>query len=266
MAQLNTWHTYWCLWWQTSNHHHWNWHAQKPISGNFQVILSSSSRSKRTLCIFQKQMWLLNRKCYGKNKLYFDQEYILKMAWYSTHLGFWTCQFQWHWCWDCTFRCFWIMGYMYALSWKLLIIGLLSEYFATLLIRLHLKKIATKYSIFLHQLYIFLMGRSRTFWGRRYCSNFIWGGQKEGVGGEWEERAKMRCFVYKIPIIKWDTNLISQTVGQTNFSPPPFQLAHSKTNLQRLWSDFDQFFPVKNNFVYFKEQIWLPNRKCYGKI
>ena len=42
---------------------------------------------------------------------------------------------------------------MYTLSWKLLIIGLLSEYFATLLKRLYLKKIAAKCSIFLHQLY-----------------------------------------------------------------------------------------------------------------
>ena len=28
---------------QTSNHHHYNWHAQKPIGKDFQVILSSSS-------------------------------------------------------------------------------------------------------------------------------------------------------------------------------------------------------------------------------
>ena len=28
---------------QTSNHHHCDWHAQKPIYRNFQVILSSSS-------------------------------------------------------------------------------------------------------------------------------------------------------------------------------------------------------------------------------
>ena len=45
---------------------------------------------------------------------------------------------------------------MCALSWKLLIIGLLSEYFATLLKRQYLKKIAAKCSIFLHQLYFFL--------------------------------------------------------------------------------------------------------------
>ena len=83
----------------------------------------------------------------------------------TPHVGFWACQFQWHRFWGCTFRCFWVMGYMYALSWKLLIIGLLSEYFATLLKILHLKKMTAKCSIFLHQLYLFLMGRPRTFLG-----------------------------------------------------------------------------------------------------
>ena len=43
------------------------------------------------------------------------------------------CWFQWHRFWGCTFRSFWVLGYMYALSWKLFIIGLLLEYFATLL-------------------------------------------------------------------------------------------------------------------------------------
>ena len=60
-----------------------------------------------------------------KDKLYFDQEERLKMAWYSLNLGFWTCQFQWHRFRGCTFRCFWVMGYMYVLSWKLLITWLL---------------------------------------------------------------------------------------------------------------------------------------------
>ena len=55
------------------------------------------------------------------------------------------------------------MGYMYALSWILLIIELLLEYFATLLKILHMMKIAAKCSIVLHQLYFFLMGSSRTF-------------------------------------------------------------------------------------------------------
>ena len=35
----------------TSNHHHCDLHAQKPTCRDFQVILSSSSWSKTTLCI-----------------------------------------------------------------------------------------------------------------------------------------------------------------------------------------------------------------------
>ena len=72
---------------QTSNHHHCNWHAQEPICKDFQVILSSSSWSKTTLCIFKEQIWFPNEKCYGKNKLYFDQKEMLKVAWYSMHAG-----------------------------------------------------------------------------------------------------------------------------------------------------------------------------------
>ena len=45
---------------QTSNHHHCNWHAPKPISRNFQVILNSSSWSKTLLCIFKEQIWFPN--------------------------------------------------------------------------------------------------------------------------------------------------------------------------------------------------------------
>ena len=115
-----------------------------------------------------------------KNKLHFDQGEMLKIAWYSTHVAFWTCWFQWHRFWSCTFRHFWVMGYMYALSWKLLIIDLLLVYYATLLKRLYLKKIAAKCSIFLHQLDFFLMWRSRMLFVLfGYGSNIIWGGQKE---------------------------------------------------------------------------------------
>ena len=72
--------------------------------------------------------------------------------------------------WGCTFRCFWVMGYMYALSWKLLIIGWLLEYFAALLKILHLKKIARKCSIFLHQLH-FSMGRDfQVIWNSSFWS------------------------------------------------------------------------------------------------
>ena len=37
------------------NHHHCNWHAQKPSCRDFQVILNSSSRSKTTLYILKNK-------------------------------------------------------------------------------------------------------------------------------------------------------------------------------------------------------------------
>ena len=36
--------------------------------------------------------------------------------------------------------------------------------------------------------------------------------------------------------------------------------------MQKLSSDFEQLFLVKKGLCIFKEQIWLPNRKCHGKI
>ena len=56
---------------QTSNHHHCNWHAQKHVYQEFQVILSSSSWSETTVCIFKEQIGLPNWKCYGKSKTLF---------------------------------------------------------------------------------------------------------------------------------------------------------------------------------------------------
>ena len=101
------------------NHHHYEQHAPKNLNTYFQVILNSSPWSKTTLCIFKEQIWLPNSKWYGKNKLYFDQEEMLNMVWYSMQIGFLTYQFQWHRFWGCIFRCLWVMGYMYAFPWKL---------------------------------------------------------------------------------------------------------------------------------------------------
>ena len=70
---------------------------------------------------------------------------------------------------------------------------------------------------------------------------------KRGYGGE----AQKEGYFCKIPIIKQDTNFISETVGQTNFLSPPLQSACPKTDIQRLSSDLEQFFLVKNNFVYY---------------
>ena len=103
------------------------------------------------------------------------------------------------------------MGSMYALSRKLLIIGLLLEYFPTLLKIIHLRKIARNVPYFFTDV-LFLMGRSRTFWGDQISS----GEDKGGVRGGMRE-AQNEGYFCKIPIIKQDTNFISQIFGQTNF-------------------------------------------------
>ena len=110
------------------------------------------------------------------------------------------------------------MGYMYALSWKLLTIGLLPKYFATLLKILHLKKVATKCSIFLHQLFYFLLWEGQEhFWGIRIKFHL---GRKQGKGKrEYGRRSPKLAVLFfffffcKIPIIKQVINFISQTVA-----------------------------------------------------
>ena len=155
---------------------------------------------------------------------------------------------------------------MYTLSWKLLIIELFSKYFPTL----HLKEIATKCSIFLHQLYFFLMRRSRMFFfffGIRIKCHLgrAKGSGKRGYEGRGPKWGGFFFFFCKfLLLIKWDTSFISQTIAQTSkhhycvWTCP-------KTYKQRLSSDFEQFFLAKNNFSIFKEQVWLPRRRCYGE-
>ena len=75
-------------------------------------------------------------------------------------------------------------------------------------------------------------------------------GKRRGKRGYRQESLNDEYFC-KIPIIMHDTNFISQTVGQTNFLSPPLQLACQKTYKQGFSSDFEQFFLIKNNFVYF---------------
>ena len=89
---------------QTSNYQHCNWHAQNPTCREFQVISSSSSQSKTTLCILRKKYGFQKGNAMEKNKICFHQKEMFKMAWNSMHIGFWTCQFQWHRFQDCTFR------------------------------------------------------------------------------------------------------------------------------------------------------------------
>ena len=128
--------------------------------------------------------------------------------------------------------------------------------FATSLNILHLMKIATKYSIFLHQLYFFLMGRSRTLFGGigiKFHLGIAKGRGKRRVWGEGQNEG----YFCKISIIKQDTNFISPTFGQTIF-----YLSHCNWNAQNLYarisSDFKQFFLVRNNFVYLKGTNMAP--------
>ena len=111
------------------------------------------------------------------------------------HVGSWTCQCQWHRFGGCTFKCFQVMGYKYALSWKLLITQLFLECFATLLKIPYLKKIARKCSIFLHQSYFFLMGSSRTFLGGIRITVHL--GRAKGRG----KKTKMGVIFAKFPLL-----------------------------------------------------------------
>ena len=90
------------------------------------------------------------------------------------------------------------MGYMYALSWKLLIIGLLSEYVATLLKILHLRKIDRKCSIFLHQLYFFFW-EGHSFLRDRY--QISCGEEKRKGKSGYRGMAKMRVIFAKFPLL-----------------------------------------------------------------
>ena len=88
---------------------------------------------------------------------------------------------------------------MYALYWKLLIIGLLSEYFVTLLKRQYLKKIAAKCSIFLHQVYFFLWEGQGYFLEIRI--QFLLGRAKGRGKRELGEKPQMRCFWQNSPLL-----------------------------------------------------------------
>ena len=99
---------------QTSNHHHCDQQVQIPIGRGIWVILSFSTWSKTILCIFKEQIWLPNRNAMEKYSIWPGRDAQNGLILHD--VGFWMGQFQWFW--DCTLRCFWVMGYMYTLSWK----------------------------------------------------------------------------------------------------------------------------------------------------
>ena len=120
------------------------------------------------------------------------------------------------------------------------------EYFATLVKILHLKKIARKCSIFLHQLYFFLMGRSRTFFfGIRIKFHLgrAKGRSKMGYGerGLFVQNSHYSAR-YKLNL----TNVWSEKLLITSIV-----ISMPKTYMQGFSSDFEQFFLVKKLFVYF---------------
>ena len=160
-----------------------------------------------------------------------DHEEMLKMARYSMHIGFWMCQCQWHRFWDCTFRCFWAMGYM------LHYLGNCpsQDYFLNIL--QHYSKGYTwrkysKYSMFLWELYFFLIGRSKIFYGIRFKFHLERAkGRVRGImRGEAQDEV---CFFFvKFPLLSEIQTL-------------------SHKLLVRQTSNHNQFFLVKKNFVHF---------------
>ena len=151
------------------------------------------------------------------------------------------------------------MGYMYALSWKLLIIGLLSEYFAKLLKRLHLKKIATKCLIFLHQLYFFLIGRSWTFWGDK--DQMSPGREKGSIKrGVWERGPKWGGYFCKIPIIKLYTNFYLTNCWSDKLLTTTTAISMPKNLNAGTFKWFQAVLSGQKWLSIFKEQILLLNR------
>ena len=90
------------------------------------------------------------------------------------------------------------MGYMYALSWKLLIIELLLEYVATLLKILHPMKIDKNVPYFFTNC-TFSYGKVRDFF--RDKDQISSGRAKEGVREGMGEKPKMRVNFAKFPTL-----------------------------------------------------------------
>ena len=134
-------------------------------------------------------------------------------------LVFWMCQFQWHRFWGCTFRCFLIICYMYALSWKLLIIWTTFGIFYNITQITTPEENSWKMFHISSPIVLFSYGKVKVFLGGK-GSNFIWGGQKEGVRGDIGRSTKWGLFLqnshYYARYQLYLTNCWSD-----NFSSPP---------------------------------------------
>ena len=207
MAQLKTWHTYWCLWWKLRNA---TIAIAMPKNVDFQVISSSSSWSRTTFFGIGTWFWAVHSDV---------SQY----------------------------------GLYYTLSWKLLIMGLLSEYFAALCKELHLKKIATKMFHISSPIVLFLMERSSTFLGIRIKFHLDKANGR-GRGKHGEKRTKMRIISSKFPLLSeiWNLShklLVRQTATTT------IAIGMSKIPCAWLSSDLSSF-SGQINFVY----VFLRNR------
>ena len=100
--------------------------------------------------------------------------------------------------------------------------------------------------------------------GRSKASNFIWGGQKAGVRG-YGENPKIRVIFAKFPLLR-KIQILSHKllVRQTSHHH------HSDEHVQKATCRKFQVIMSSSSWsktilCIFKEQIWLPNRKCYEK-
>ena len=200
---------------QTSNHHHCNWQTQKPICNDFQVISSSSSWSKTTLCTLKEQMWLPNRKHYVQNTLFWPGR--------NHQIGskLHACSFL-----DVpipTVQVLRLHIQMFLSNGLYVCIILETAHHRTTFgIFCNITKKTTpeenscKMFHISSTIVLFSYGKVKDIYLGIRIKFHLWG-QKEVVTWVWGKNPKMRAIFCKIPIIKQDTNFISHAVGQTNF-------------------------------------------------
>ena len=188
---------------------------------------------------------------------------MLKMAGYSMHVAFWMYQFQWHRSWDCTIRCFWVMGYMYALCQKLPITGTTFRIFCNITQNTTPEENSQKMSHISSQIG-FSLGRLRIFWGDKdqiSSGEDKWKGQEGGMG----EKPKIRV-IFLENSHYYARYKLYLTNCWSNFNLPPLRLAWWKTNKQGLSSDFEQFFLVKTTLYILENKYGFQMGNSMEKI